>query len=354
MQDYDYWLRNLAGDPDAPKPRDGHPQCGFYKMRRGKDSPWIPVAIWKQNGEIVAGAGENFAQSVNPAKVWLSCAKYPVTEASARHAAEYGRWPDEPPPMPADAPVEQPRAGADDDAPRLGIGGNNPPEDATILEQYADLPTSERALISQLGKQADEAEDWLKKTKIETKEQADLAANWAARIKKLNEDVDKLRMNRRRPLQTVLDKIQGFFKPAQDKAKAATAALEKAARDWARAEEARLREEARRKAEEEARRLAEEQRKKFEQEGLPLEAAPPPPQPKPVEAPRVLVGGATGKRIGTRKPKRVGKIVNVEEALLFFKDHPDILVVLQKLVDKVIAAGGSVPGVEAVDQDEAA
>lgn len=344
---YDFWRRNLAGDPDAPKPRDGQPQCGFYRMRRGKDGTWIPVAIWMDGDAIVAAAGANFSEAIDPVRVWLWCAKHPITEEAARHAAEHGRWPDEPPPMPEVEPVIQPPTGNDDA--RLGIGGNNPPDDTALLDQYADPPASERALITQLGKQADDAAAWLAATKIETKEQADICANWAARIAKLNKEVDDVRMERRRPLMNVLDKIQALFKPTQDKAKTVAARLESAAREWAKAEERRLREEARRKAEEEARRLAEEQKRKMEQEGLPLEAAPPPPPPKPVAAPKVLVGGAAGKRIGTRKAPRTGRIVDIEKVLIFFKDNPDLVAVAQKLVNKVAAAGGEIPGVEMID-----
>ena len=27
---------------------ENDPQCGYYRMRRGRGGPWVPVAIWKE------------------------------------------------------------------------------------------------------------------------------------------------------------------------------------------------------------------------------------------------------------------------------------------------------------------
>lgn len=336
---YAYWSRNLEGDPDAPKPRDGQPQCGFYKMRRGKDEPWQPVAIWEDGEAIVAATGPGFTESVDPVRIWLSCAHHPVHEDAARHAAEHGRWPGDPPPMPEVVQANSPPL---DDA-RMGIGGNLPPED-----------DGAESLLEQLLQQTREAEDWLRGSEVKTKEDADLAANWADRLHALEKQIEPLRMARRRPLQEALDKIQAMFAPRQDAAKKLIRSLRDAANRWVRAEEARLAAEARAKAEEEARRLREEQERKLAEQGLPLEAAPPPPAPKPVAAPKVMVGGASGRRMGARKAPPTARIVEIEKVLIFFKDHPDLVATAQKLANKVVAMKGTVPGVEVVQSDSEA
>lgn len=341
MSDYTYWSRNLAGDPDAPKPRDGQPQCGFYKMRRGKDEAWRPVAIWQgDDGALLAATGPYFSELLDPVRIWLSCAHHPVPEDAARHAAEHGRWPGEPPPMPE---VVLGTASPHQDDARMGIGGNLPPEDdgtETLLEQLLD--------------QTRAAEDWLRNTEIKTKEDADTAANWADRLRDLNKKIEPLRRQRRKPLEDMLEKIQALFAPRQQAAKKAIDALTAAAQQWVRREQARLAEEARRKAEEEARRLREEQARKLAEQGLPLEAAPPPPPPKPVVAPKVMVGGASGRRMGTRKAPPTAHIVDIEKVLIFFKDHPDLVAAAQKLANKVVAMKGTVPGVEVVHPDSEA
>lgn len=339
---YAYWSRNLAGDADAPKPRDGQPQAGFYRMRRNKDAPWSPVAIWPDDdGTLVAATGQNFSEPLDAVRIWLSVAHHPVSEDAARHAAEHGRWPGEPPPMPP-VNVEPVSSPAGDDA-RTGIGGNNPPED-----------DGAESLLEQLLQQSREAEDWLRKTEIKTQEDADLAANWADRLHTLEKQIEPLRMTRRRPLQEALDKIQAMFAPRQDAAKRLIRSLRDAAQKWVRAEQARLAEEARRKAEEEARRQREEQERKLAEQGLPLEAAPPPPPPKPVAAPKVMVGGASGRRMGARKAPPTAHIVDIEKVLIFFKDNPDLVAVAQKLANKVVAMKGNVPGVEVVQPDSEA
>lgn len=337
---YAYWSRNLEGDPDAPKPRDGQPQCGFYKMRCGKDEPWSAVAIWPDDdGQLVAATGPSFSEPIDAVRIWLSCAHHPVPEDAARHAAEHGRWPGEPPPMPPIA-VEPVSSPADDDA-RRGIGGNLPPDD-----------DGAESLLEQLLQQTREAEDWLRGAEVKTKEDADLAANWADRIHTLEKQIEPLRMARRRPLQDALDKIQATFAPRQDAAKRLIRSLRDAANRWVRAEEARLVAEARKKAEEEASRLRAEQERKLAEQGLPLEAAPPPPAPKPIATPKVMVGGASGRRMGARRAPPTARIVEIEKVLLFFKDNPDLVAVAQKLANKVVAMKGSVPGVEVVDPNE--
>ena len=43
-----YWRNALTGKFGAVHEND--PQSGYYRMRRGKGGPWMPAAIWIDDG----------------------------------------------------------------------------------------------------------------------------------------------------------------------------------------------------------------------------------------------------------------------------------------------------------------
>src|SRR5690606_41005211 len=94
MDAYANWRKRLAGE-DVPI-HDGQPECGRYKMRRAKNGPYLPVAIFIKDGEMKAAVGKEF---VDPNDVWLHAVKNPVSEADYKHALQRGHFPDEPPPQ---------------------------------------------------------------------------------------------------------------------------------------------------------------------------------------------------------------------------------------------------------------
>jgi hypothetical protein len=71
-----WWKAALRGD--HPPVHDGWPECGFYRMRKVKGGPFVPVSIklhqeWDDEGELTEPerlvclvAGE----PVDPVKVW--------------------------------------------------------------------------------------------------------------------------------------------------------------------------------------------------------------------------------------------------------------------------------------------
>lgn len=359
---YQWWRNALAGQKGPI--RDGEPQAGFYKMRRVRGGPWLPVAIFPDaNGTLFARVGPEFAEVVDPKTVWLSVADHPVSDKDAHHAAKHGHWPGELPPIETPAPTPSEEA-------RRGIGGNNPPREETdeqALERIGTPSEKQMALLQQLTQATAEAKEWFAKTPIQTKEHADTAANWCDRLSALNKDVDEERMRLRRPFLSVLERIQNLFKPVQDDATSLARKLDEAARKWAKEEERRLAEEARRKAEEarrqreeEERRLREEHERKLKEQGINPENAPPPPPPPmlpleetPVEPQRVMVGGASGRRRGARSAKKEIRIVDIEKLLLHLKNHPDIIKLATKIAEvQAIKGGIDVPGVKIVDPDE--
>lgn len=95
---YDYWLNGLAGKIGPFSEGDAHP--GFYRRKvvSGRDSPWTPVAIWPdehgnlqalQHATVILGP-----RPVDPAEVFMWCAKDPISEEAYRAVAERGEpWP---------------------------------------------------------------------------------------------------------------------------------------------------------------------------------------------------------------------------------------------------------------------
>jgi hypothetical protein len=86
--EFQHWRDALAGRPveihaDVPQP-------GYYKVRAGKDGPWLPVAIWRKDGAVVCRVG---GETRDPAEVWTWAAKHPVAKDAAKQAFATGQWP---------------------------------------------------------------------------------------------------------------------------------------------------------------------------------------------------------------------------------------------------------------------
>ena len=77
---YDFWRRSVAGER-VPRIED-EPQCGFYRMRKTRGGPFVPVEIEMiqeidpATGELTAderlAAYEN-GRPVDPVRVWPYC-----------------------------------------------------------------------------------------------------------------------------------------------------------------------------------------------------------------------------------------------------------------------------------------
>src|SRR3990167_7097434 len=91
---YSWWREAIKGNV-GPISAD-HPQCGRFKMRRAKDGPYLPVAIFQDGGALKAAVVKDM---VDPLTIWTYCAKHPIDEDTYRAAIKDGRFPDEPEPL---------------------------------------------------------------------------------------------------------------------------------------------------------------------------------------------------------------------------------------------------------------
>jgi len=315
---FQWWRDALAGNTGAIE--EPTPQSGYYRMRRGKDGPWLPVAIWQRDGELVCRVGND---TKNAHDVWTWCAGNPVAKDAAKQAFDTGSWPG--------------------DVPQMGDNSGT----LSIQEEITDAVTQALA--------------WLTKSGVKDKTAADTAANWRARLLDLGKRADKQRETEKRPHDEAAKAVQAKWKPAIDEATEAANRIRDSLTAWMRAEDARQRAEQeafRRTAEEAARKQSEAQesaRKAAEAANL-----PPPPEPEPISLPlpepepvRVQAGGQRGRKAGLRTITKY-VITDYGKALAHVKDHPDVIEAVTKVASAQAKAGAIVPGVESQTEQVAA
>lgn len=317
MDEFQFWRDALAGKDVQINPDD--PQPGYYKARRGRGGPWLPVAIWRISDGLVARHGPD---AVEPSEIWTWCAGNPIDKQVAKYAFEHGSFPGDV------APAE--------------IGHNAPPE--SISERVREY--------------ADQALEWLKGiSRIASQKDADMAANYRAELLRLSKAAESERKEKVQPHVDAQKQINAEYKPIVDAAKDAADDLRKALSEFMRAEEARQREEAKRRweAEQEA---ARKERERVEAERAALEQEDPiaaltSPEPELPSAPaapdpvKVNAGGQRGRKAGLREVTSY-VVVDHAAALAHFADHDDVKALVQQLAARTCKAAKEaiVPGVE--------
>lgn len=319
---WQFWRESLAGnDPAIDADR---PQCGFYKMRDGKDGPWRPVMIrFDDSGALRCRVGNDSA--ADPYKIWTWCAARAIPKDDAKHAFETGSFP-------GDAP---------------SIGDNS--GDLSLSEQIKDY--------------ASQALAWLKKTGIKTKVDSDRAANYRAELLRLSKEADAQRVAEKKPHDEAAKAVQAKWTPLVSEAANAADEIRNALTEYMRAEKRKLEAEQRAKYEAEqktaaaARAEIEAQRAKQMRDDpiaaltspepeLPM--APPPPEPVKVQA-----GGQRGRKTGLREVTKY-IVTDNKAALAFFADSEDVRELVAKLAERASKAGVAVPGVEKKIEEVAA
>jgi len=321
--EFQNWRDALAGN-DVALHAD-IPHSGYYKMRKGKDGPYQPVAIWRKDGHLVCRVAGDM---VDPLGVWTWCAKNPVPKEAAKQAFETGAWPGD-----------------------VAIGHNS--GDLSLAEEIADARS--------------QAMGWLAKTPIADKVTADMAANHRARLLELSKKADAERDTRVRPHLDAQKAINAEWKPLVDGAKAdadtirgklsAYLAAEdekarKAAAEAARVENEKRMAEHRRQQEEAAKAHAEAMAKAAAER-----ANEPPPPPPVVEAPvfvapatvHIQAGGQRGKKASLRTLTKY-ELTDYAAALAAVKDHADVIAAVEKVAFAQARAGATVPGVRSFEE----
>lgn len=299
-----HWRDNLAGKK-VPI-HDGHPQCGYYKTRRGKDQPWLPAAIWiDDDGTMLARVGD---KAVEPDKIWTWVAKNPMPYEAVAHHFEHGHWPEEPAPAEAEA-----------------LKSNRP---ADPFE----------ALKLDIAEAAERAREWLKslpvvegKPVVDSKPVADTGANLVTDLRAAASALTKWHKEAKEPVLRETQRLDALkrdlMQPLDDAATAIKRTLS--------AYETKLLKE--REDAERARREAEAAALKAESEALVAGTEAPPAPELPPEPPK-------REKLGTKKTLAAREVWVVEKwsyakCLDRYKDHPTVIDAVRKLVEVDIQLG---------------
>jgi hypothetical protein len=319
IDEFQFWRDAVAGK--AVTITADHPQPGYYKMRDGRGGKFLPVAIWRHNGELVCRvAGERR----DPLAVWTYCAGNPVKKDDAKHAFDTGTWPG--------------------DVPEIGHNSG----DLSLAEQITEYASMALA--------------WLKKTGIKDKVTADTAANYRAKLNELKKEADNARTTEKAPHMAAAKAVDDKWRVPIAEATAAAEDIRAALTQFMVAEEKRLKEEQEkaRKAEEERiaterARIEAERAEKMRVDPVAAMTDPEPelPMPTAVEPVKVQAGGQRGRKTGL-KTVTVYEVTDYEAALAHVKNHPDVVAAVEKVAKAQAKTGASVPGVEAKQEKVAA
>lgn len=334
-----WWMTALKdptkiGSADLPIHANEY-QLGYFRCRR-KDGPWEPVGIYPDDDGVVVGL-RNGKPVADMQELFLWACRHPISYEAYVKALEGGGFDDEP-------------------APARGIGDNSgeaDPFDALTIEYLGEK---------------EQAESFLK-TPVKTKADADRAAIWADRLKKIASKATAFHKVEKQPFLdggravdekwrglkeepgTVVDALRAHVKPYFAELKRQEEERQRIAREKA--------EQERREAEEKAR-AAREAAAKAEEGDLAAEKARQDAEDaarrakeaeKEAEA-RKVSAGRTGARMGmkTETVYVVTDYLKAATAMLAL-GNADLKTEIDRLAKRLMKAGVPLDGVEARDEE---
>lgn len=307
VDQYDFWRRRMAGE--VVPIHDGEPQAGFYRLRT-KDGNWQPVAYWfGKDGALRCRVGSRDIDEQTAAERWPYASKTPITHEAYKAVINGELWPDQ-----------------HESVVRDRVNSDAAPDDNSfeaLKDRIEDLARDASALID-AGAAADQSA-------------ADRASDLANRLAELQKQADAARAAEKKPHDEAAAAVQAKWKPLLGTADIYRRIKEAVITPFLRAEAAKQR-----AAEEAARKAAEEAAK----------AGQPIPETQAQRA--APKAGSGGRRSVALRTVKVVTITDRAAVLAFFAENPLITEVLQKLAEKVTAAGATVPGVTVTEEQRAA
>jgi hypothetical protein len=305
---YSFWRRRMAGE--VIPIHDGEPQAGFYRLV-GKDGYSQPVAYWfGKEGDLRCRIGNKDVNDQTANERWPWASKKPITHEVYKAVIAGGPWPDQ------HEGVTRDRANS----------AGAPADDSFegLKDRIEDLARDAEALIK-----AGDAPD---------QSSADRASDLANRLAELQKRADAARKVEKKPHDDAVAAVQAKWNPllgvadVYKRIKAVVVTPFRVAED-----------QKRKAAEAEARQIADEAAK----------AGRPAPEIAPVQRSTPKAGSGGRRSVALRTVKMV-TITDRAALLTFFAEYEQVTEVLQKLAEKVTAAGVTVPGITITEEQRAA
>ena len=314
-----YWQNALSGNFGAVHEND--PQCGYYRMRKGRGGPWVPVAIWLENQGSFR-QGENSINSDsgklvclvdgverNAYDVWTWVCRYPIAYETYVAVAEDGK------PWPEDVPVLG-KIGKGP-APALGHNSQSLNEAEIVGEEVEALALS--------------AMNWLETLPtIDNQSDADKAANYADRFSSLETRAEEARVIEKRPSLEEGREIDARWKPVVSKAQDAKAKMKKAIEPY----------------------LVGERQRRIELARMAVQGSESCFDPSDIEPPRA---GTNGRRVGLRSKYTVritepSALMNHYRTDLRLWSDKAVKEAIAKLVEADLTAGARIQGATLMEE----
>ena len=317
-----WWMTALKdpskiGSKDLPV-HDGHPQQGYFRVRYGKDKPFEPVAIWKD--DTGAWLAYRAGREVRAEDIWTSCCRHPVSYEAYQAAVDGKGWPDDDKVVAAQVKSSEPT---------IGDNSGVVDEAETIRDQI------EAALAGMTAYEtiADDAT-------------AAKALSLRNRLNELSRDADKIRTKEKEPHLEAGKAVDAKWQPLVKKAKAGADQVRDAIGAW---ETKKLQEQRKREREAlEAQRAAEEAARQQQGETAVLEA--PKVDPAPVEAAPASIRPSYGKAAAVKAIIVVDEVADWPALAVYMSNHPECQDLLRKLAQRALDAGRTnIPGITTIE-----
>lgn len=307
-------LKNPAkiGSKELPV-HDSDPRQGYFRVRYGKDKPFEPVAIWKdEDGKWLAYRS---GREVNAEAIWTSCCRNPVTHAAYLAAVDGKGWPDD------DKVVALQVVPAE---PSIGDNSGEVDQSETLKDQI------DAALAGMTAY-----------AKVSDDETAAKALSLRNRLNELSGQAEKIRVKQKEPHLEAGKAVDAKWQPLVKSAKAGADKVRDAIGSWE-TEKLRRQREADRKAED-ARRAAEEAAREHQGDTAVIDA---PATVAPAETAPAPIKASYGKAASVSVKNVVKDVTDWKALAIYMCEHPVMQDTLRTLAQRALDAGRTnIPGI---------
>ena len=242
---YTYYKSALMGVFGPVHEND--PQCGYYRMRRGRGGPWVPVAIWREDPEgfgirehsEISDSGKLVCLvdgvEKDPYEIWTWVCRYPVPYETYVAVAEQGQaWPEDLPdlkkarPVSGSASFELPSSSDDQGGGASVSRSLNVSNYSPSLGHNSSGMSEAEVFLEEIEALAQSCDEWLSEApEICSQVLADKAANYAERFGNLENRAEEARTIEKKPVLDQGRSIDGIWKPVISKASESKVKLKK-------------------------------------------------------------------------------------------------------------------------------